>query len=154
MKPKKWIIVFLYILVFALIGSNCTKNQTTTPADSQQQETKNTGNIKIVAMNIPNEQIIAFKFVFHTGSMYDPQGKNGLAYLTAQMLAKAGTQNNNYQSWKNYSLLPAPIKSASIVSIQPFMANPIKITYNYFIACLKRHLYSRDFLMTIFKDSA
>lgn len=78
---------FLLILAIAavLVVSGCGKKET-------KKE------INIVSMKIENEPIVAFKFVFHTGSMDDPEGKNGLAYLTAQILAKGGTQTNSFQT--------------------------------------------------------
>ena len=88
---------FLLILAIAavLVVSGCGKKE---KADTQEQTSKTAAEINIIPMKIENEPIVAFKFVFHTGSMDDPEGKNGLAYLTAQMLAKGGTQNNSYQT--------------------------------------------------------
>lgn len=41
--------------------------------------------------------LIAFRILFRTGSAFDPKGKEGLATLTASMIAEAATQNNDYQ---------------------------------------------------------
>ncbi|UCH92755.1 MAG: insulinase family protein [Candidatus Aminicenantes bacterium] len=98
MKTKKWTIIFLFIVIVAFIIGGCGKKETTPPADTRQQEGEKTGQVKIIPLKIENEPIVAFKFVFHTGSMDDPEGKNGLAYLTAQMLAKGGTQTNSFQT--------------------------------------------------------
>jgi len=84
MKPTRFFLLILIIMV-VLVVNGCGKKET-------KKE------INIVPMKIENEPIVAFKFVFHTGSMDDPEGKNGLAYLTAQMLAKGGTQTNSYQT--------------------------------------------------------
>ena len=47
---------------------------------------------------IKNESpLIAFRIMFRTGSAFDPKGKEGIATLTASMLAEAGTQKNNYE---------------------------------------------------------
>jgi len=93
----KQIRYFLLILAIAavLVVSGCGKKE---KADTQEQTSKTAAEINIVPMKIENEPIVAFKFVFHTGSMDDPEGKNGLAYLTAQLLAKGGTQTNSYQT--------------------------------------------------------
>ena len=93
----KQIRYFLFILAIAagLMISGCGGKEKT---DTQEQTSKAIKEINIIPMKIENEPIIAFKFVFHTGSMDDPASKNGLAYLTAQMLAKAGTQTNSYQT--------------------------------------------------------
>jgi len=53
--------------------------------------------IKHVSLKIENEPIVSFRFVFHTGPMNDPEGKNGLAHLTAQLLANASTKQNKYE---------------------------------------------------------
>ncbi|HSE41210.1 MAG TPA: pitrilysin family protein [Acidobacteriota bacterium] len=41
--------------------------------------------------------LIAFRILFRTGSAYDPKGKEGLAALTASMIAEGGTQKNKYE---------------------------------------------------------
>jgi zinc protease len=93
MKKKGFI--FLFILAIAVfMGSGYGKKETV-PAVGQEE--KPAAGINIISLKIENEPIIAFKLVFHTGSQDDPAGKNGLAYLTAQMLAKAGTKTNSYQ---------------------------------------------------------
>jgi len=53
--------------------------------------------IKHVSLKIENEPIVSFRFVFHAGPMNDPDGKNGLAHLTAQILANASTKQNKYE---------------------------------------------------------
>jgi zinc protease len=84
MKQARFFLLILVITAVLLV-SGCGKKETIKE-------------INIVPMKIENEPIVAFKFVFHTGSMDDPEGKNGLAYLTAQMLAKGGTQTNSFQT--------------------------------------------------------
>jgi zinc protease len=84
MKRVRFFLLILAVTA-ALMISGCGKKET-------KKE------INIVPMKIENEPIVAFKFVFHTGSMDDPEGKSGLVYLTAQMLAKGGTQSNSYQT--------------------------------------------------------
>ena len=47
---------------------------------------------------IKNESpLISFRIMFRTGSAFDPKGKEGIATLTASMLAEAGTQKNDYE---------------------------------------------------------
>src|SRR5262245_29192410 len=43
-----------------------------------------------------NSPIITFRLLFVTGSAFDPPGKEGLASLTAAMLAQGGTRSNSY----------------------------------------------------------
>lgn len=84
----------IVLLLAALMVPGCGKKDSKEPAkDGPAAE----GKIKIVAMQNAAEPIVSFRFVFHTGSMKDPAGKNGLAFLTAQMLANGGTKTLTYQ---------------------------------------------------------
>ncbi|MGE5343391.1 MAG: M16 family metallopeptidase [Candidatus Omnitrophota bacterium] len=86
---KKLGVVFLIIvlsLAFSIHGS-----ATTTPK-------ANPTGLKLVPLKVTGEPIIAFNFVFHTGSMDDPEGKCGLANLTAQLMAEGGTQTDSYKA--------------------------------------------------------
>src|SRR5262245_38001257 len=40
--------------------------------------------------------LVTFRILFTTGSAYDPPGKEGLAALTASMLAEGGTRSMSY----------------------------------------------------------
>ncbi len=50
----------------------------------------------IVLMPVPSEPTIAFSISFGVGSQDDPPGKEGLAYLTGEMIADASTETNAY----------------------------------------------------------
>ena len=50
-----------------------------------------------VLLSVPTEPTISFSVWFKVGSQNDPAGKEGLAYLTGQMLADASTENNRYE---------------------------------------------------------
>jgi zinc protease len=41
--------------------------------------------------------LIAFRFLFRTGSAFDPKGKEGVAALTASLIEEGGTQKNEYK---------------------------------------------------------
>jgi len=45
----------------------------------------------------PSNPLVAFRFVFRAGSQSDPAGKEGLASLTAAMVAEGGTQSRTYE---------------------------------------------------------
>lgn len=45
-----------------------------------------------VVLARPDSPIVSFRLVFHTGSVDDPKGKEGLTALTAQLMAEGGTQ--------------------------------------------------------------
>ena len=55
-----------------------------------------TDKITSIQLNITDDPIISFKFVFHIGSMKDPAGKNGLCYLTSQLMTDGSTLKNTY----------------------------------------------------------
>lgn len=55
------------------------------------------GKTQSVLLPVPDDATVSFAVWFQVGSQNDPPGKEGLAYLTAQMLAEAGTQNNAYE---------------------------------------------------------
>ncbi|HUS07665.1 MAG TPA: insulinase family protein, partial [Bryobacteraceae bacterium] len=41
--------------------------------------------------------LVTFRFVFRTGSAFDPPGKEGVAALTASMIAGGGTRSKSYK---------------------------------------------------------
>ena len=49
----------------------------------------------VVTMKVPADPTIAASVSFAVGSQNDPRGKEGLAYLTGQMIADAATQTNS-----------------------------------------------------------
>jgi len=57
-----------------------------------------TGASPIVLVPVPTDPTVAFSISFGVGSQNDPVGKEGLAYLTAQMLAEASTETHPYEA--------------------------------------------------------
>ena len=51
----------------------------------------------IVLLPVATDPTISFSLSFGVGSQNDPPGKEGLAYLTGQMLADASTENRSYE---------------------------------------------------------
>jgi len=49
--------------------------------------------MRVVVQANPVSPIVSFRLVFHTGSVDDPKGKEGLTALTANLLAEGGTQS-------------------------------------------------------------
>src|SRR5262249_50268943 len=47
-------------------------------------------------LSVPSSPLVALRFVFRTGSQDDPSGKEGLAALTAAMIAQGGTKELSY----------------------------------------------------------
>ncbi len=49
--------------------------------------------LQVVVQANPANPIVSFRLVFHTGSVDDPKGKEGLTSLTADVLSEGGTQS-------------------------------------------------------------
>ena len=59
---------------------------------------QNNSAVKLASVTIPNRSpLISFRLVFNTGAASDPKGKEGLAALTAAMLAQAGSRTMTYE---------------------------------------------------------
>lgn len=53
-------------------------------------------NIPVVTYKVESDPTISFRILFKVGSAHDPAGKEGLAYLTAQMLSQGSTKKHSY----------------------------------------------------------
>lgn len=82
----------LGVLAAAALGLSCTGEPDTTRPEIGAE----TSSPDIVLMPVPSEPTIAFSISFGVGSQDDPPGKEGLAYLTGQMIADASTETNAY----------------------------------------------------------
>src|SRR5688572_30258990 len=59
---------------------------------------QNNATAKLATVTIPNRSpLISFRLVFNTGAASDPKGKEGLAALTAAMLAQGGSRAMTYE---------------------------------------------------------
>jgi zinc protease len=54
--------------------------------------------MKIVTLPLADDPIVSIRLVFNAGSMNDPQDRNGLASLTASLLAEGATKMNGYDA--------------------------------------------------------
>lgn len=54
------------------------------------------GKVPVVTLPVPNDPNVALKLWFKVGSQDDPAGKEGLAALTASLLAEGGTKDRPY----------------------------------------------------------
>ncbi len=82
----------LCLLATAALGLSCTgEPETPRPASGAEMPMSD-----IVLMPVPSEPTIAFSIGFGVGSQDDPPGKEGLAYLTGQLIADASTETNTY----------------------------------------------------------
>jgi zinc protease len=65
-------------------------------ASSPADKTKGAEPIHHVLLSSPSSPLVAFRFVLRSGSQSDPPGKEGLAALTAAMIAEGGTKSLTY----------------------------------------------------------
>lgn len=54
------------------------------------------GALDLVELPSPGSPLVAVRLMFRAGSIHDPQGKEGLAALTALMIAEGGTEERSY----------------------------------------------------------
>jgi zinc protease len=83
------------LLLFLLPGCAGTTNQrgTTVP---QPQPTPTA--IAPVVLRVPNDPLVSVMVWFDVGSNEDPAGKEGLAYITGQLVAEGATTTNRYDA--------------------------------------------------------
>lgn len=93
-----------------------------------------------VLLPVPSDPTISFMVWFKTGSQNDPEGKEGLAYLTAQMLADASTQNNPYE--------------AILKKLYPLAANyNVRVDREMITLFGRTHKDNLDAFYTLFEDA-
>ena len=67
------------------------------PRDPAAEATRETATNKIATLLQPsNSPLVTFRILFNTGAAYDPAGQEGVAALTAAILAEGGTQRLPY----------------------------------------------------------
>jgi zinc protease len=77
-------------LVLAIFGSTLQSNVVA-------QANKGMNSTQTNTVLLPNRSpLVTFRILFMTGSAYDPKGKEGLASLTAAMLAEGGSRAKPY----------------------------------------------------------
>lgn len=81
-------------LTFALAGALAAP---AVSAQSAQAPEARQGSPAIETVTLPGESpLVAIRLLFDAGSIHDPAGKEGLAALTALMVAEGGTQKRSY----------------------------------------------------------
>lgn len=76
----------------ALLGSSAASGQTPEGSSAVEPEPS----IEAVTIASPESPIVALRAMFRVGSIHDPDGKEGLAALTASMVGEAGTAKRSY----------------------------------------------------------
>jgi zinc protease len=69
----------------------------------------------------PSSPLVAFRFVFRVGSQNDPEGKEGLAALTAALVAEGGTRSLSYeQLLEKFYPMAAALDGTSLKEVTVF----------------------------------
>ncbi|HEU4617120.1 MAG TPA: pitrilysin family protein [Gammaproteobacteria bacterium] len=68
------------------------------PKEQGVQDQAQTALSPPVLLRVPEDPTVSFSVQFRVGSEEDPPGKEGLAFLTGQMLAQAATEANSYEA--------------------------------------------------------
>ena len=92
---KRIATTLLSLFVMGVTISNGFGQDSRRPTSKTPQTGMNTANSNTVL--IPNRSpLVSFRILFMTGSANDPKGKEGLASLTAALLAEGGTRTKTY----------------------------------------------------------
>lgn len=84
------------------------------PAANQPAQGNAGTGIDLVTLPSPESPLVAIRLMFDVGSIHDPAGKEGLAALTAQIIAQGSTQKRSYSE-----LLDALYPMAAGIGVQP-----------------------------------
>ena len=87
------IVAVVGLLAVGLIG--CGRYISPTALDVMQRSTREKD--AVVLLPVPDDPTISFRVWFKVGSQNDPPGKQGLAYLTGQLIAEGSTTDNSYE---------------------------------------------------------
>jgi zinc protease len=86
--------VLLSMLMFAIVSPlGLAQRRRPAPRAPRNKPMTNKQNPVLIPNRSP---LVSFRILFMTGSAFDPQGKEGLASLTAAMLAEGGTRTKTY----------------------------------------------------------
>jgi zinc protease len=87
MRRQSLVVILLAAIIISGIAS---------VSSSKAATSRHTPNMNVADNNtvlLPNRSpLVSFRILFMTGSAYDPKGKEGLASLTAAMLAEGGSR--------------------------------------------------------------
>ena len=101
---------------------------------------------EIVALPSPNSPLVAIRLLFRIGSIDDPPGKEGLASLTALMLAQASTAKRPYsQLLEDLYPLAAEIASNTDREVTVFSGTVARAALDTYTGLLEEALLSPAF---------
>ena len=97
MNAKLTIIIFTFFVSTVLFQcASVTKNY---PETSQTMKAENPKpSFQVVTLPVSDDPTISFRVLFTVGSQNDPKGKEGLAALTAALLANGSTRQHSYEA--------------------------------------------------------
>jgi zinc protease len=93
-----------------------------------------------VLVPVPDDPTVTFKIWFQVGSKEDPAGKEGLAYLTGQMIAEGATTNRSYRE-----ILEAQFPIATAYSV--------RVDKDMTVLTGRTHLDNVDRFLELFEDA-
>ena len=73
------------VVALATVGTSCGRDGAPPPAPESED-------VPVVLLNVPADPTISLAVQFAVGSQNDPPGKEGLAFLTGEMLSDAATE--------------------------------------------------------------
>jgi zinc protease len=89
------ILISFAVVAVTLLGALNVCAQKTKAATSRRTQNMNTADNNLVLLQ-NRSPLVSFRILFMTGSAADPKGKEGLASLTAALLAEGGTRTKTY----------------------------------------------------------
>ncbi|HEY8519231.1 MAG TPA: pitrilysin family protein [Gammaproteobacteria bacterium] len=81
-------------LAAALLLGACSPGDDRSAPEAERPPAAEAEGTRVVLLPVEADPTISVSLQFRVGSQNDPPGKEGLAYLTAQMIAQAATQKN------------------------------------------------------------
>ena len=93
MRRSVFFVIIVVGVIFGIVGDNGTPNSKA--ATSLHTPNMNAADSNAVLLR-NRSPLVSFRILFMTGSASDPKGKEGLASLTAAMLAEGGSRAKTY----------------------------------------------------------
>lgn len=84
-----------FFTVCCMLAAACGSSQKQATTGTEQASAAGAGNT--VLLPVPEDPIVSFNVWFQAGSQDDPPGKEGLAWMTGQLVAEGATTQHSYQ---------------------------------------------------------
>jgi zinc protease len=129
------------VLTLAAFGASCAPESAPLPTPESEDAT-------VVLLNVPADPTISLSVQFAVGSQNDPPGKEGLAFLTAEMLVDAATEKRSLDEILA-ALYPLAASYDMRVDVERTTLTG-RVHRDNFATFLE--LYTQAFLLPAFKD--